>query len=301
MAILSQSELRQQLINEIKEYAGVADFPRADAHDLAELLNAYDRGNEFVQAAMLSEAAKVLSRYPGLYNNWDELMIKYKRMGFFPNWNIILPDEDDKSDDTDDGEENDIYEFRKDEAVAFEFENVYQFLKYSDVFRNEIGGRKVLWERNDHYEKLYEQGYELCESGRYDESVSILRQALKYNPMGVAAMFEIAENYIMQRDFDKARNTLTELKKLIITKKECARYYRRFGYIAIEENHLKLAYACFLKSKEFEDNQLADHEIRYISSKADIRKNININNVLSLSGIPAAAPLFDDDDEDSEE
>lgn len=82
-------KLERQLMNEIKSYAGVKEFPNNDAKKIADFLMSYDRGKEYVMLAALS-ASDTIEKYPNLYKNWDRLMIKYKKLGLFENWDIRL-------------------------------------------------------------------------------------------------------------------------------------------------------------------------------------------------------------------
>ena len=91
MLFFKKAKLERQMMEEIKTYAGVHDFPNNDAKAIADFLTAYNRGNEFVMLAVFS-ASRTLEKYPYLYRNWDNLMIKYKKLGLFPNWHIEMDD-----------------------------------------------------------------------------------------------------------------------------------------------------------------------------------------------------------------
>lgn len=86
-----EKQLEQELINEIKSFAGVSEFPYEDAKTISDLLVAYGKGNNYVDLAMYS-AVDVIEKYPNLCDNWDALMIKYKKMGLFPRWIINITD-----------------------------------------------------------------------------------------------------------------------------------------------------------------------------------------------------------------
>lgn len=84
-----RAKLERQLMKEIKNYAGVTEFPYNDAKVIADFLSAYNRGKEFVMLATFS-ASNTIEKYPNLYRNWDDIMIKYKKLGLFPNWDITI-------------------------------------------------------------------------------------------------------------------------------------------------------------------------------------------------------------------
>lgn len=94
MFFLKKTKLERQLMEEIKSFAGVKEFPYDDAKALAEFLTAYNKGKVFVSLAAM-KAFSTLEKYPNLLHNWDAIMIKYKKMGLFPNWDIIISDNND--------------------------------------------------------------------------------------------------------------------------------------------------------------------------------------------------------------
>lgn len=80
-------KLEKQLMQEIKTYAHVSDFPISDAKVIADLIVAYNRGDGFVELGIMA-AMSTLDKYPNLCQEWDNLMIKYHKLGLFPKWNI---------------------------------------------------------------------------------------------------------------------------------------------------------------------------------------------------------------------
>lgn len=92
----NKEKLEKQLMAELKELAGVEDFPWEDAQVLSKLLAAYDRGDTTLVMLAVTGSESTLEKYPKLYDNWDDLMIKYHKLGLFPNWNIHI-DTDDES------------------------------------------------------------------------------------------------------------------------------------------------------------------------------------------------------------
>lgn len=87
---LSKTEkLEKQLMNEIRELAGVASFPLEDAQAISKLLTmGYKRGDKDLIQLGIMATYSTLEKYPKLFENWDELMIKYHKMGLFPKWEI---------------------------------------------------------------------------------------------------------------------------------------------------------------------------------------------------------------------
>lgn len=89
MFFLKKAKLQRQLIEEIKSYAGVLEFSQDDAKVISNYISAYEKGNTFIGMYMFSSLS-VIEKYPKLFQNWDALMIKYKKLGLFPNWKVCL-------------------------------------------------------------------------------------------------------------------------------------------------------------------------------------------------------------------
>lgn len=85
MCFSKKLKLERQLMEEIKSYAGVYEFPNDDAKEISKLLAAYNKGNGYLALAIMA-GMDTLEKYPDLCNNWDELMIQYKKLGLFPKW-----------------------------------------------------------------------------------------------------------------------------------------------------------------------------------------------------------------------
>lgn len=91
MLIFKKAKLEKELMAEIKTLAGVNEFPLDDAKTIAELVARYNN-NANVVVLLVMSASSVLEKYPNLYDNWDNLMVKYKKLGLFPKWNVHLND-----------------------------------------------------------------------------------------------------------------------------------------------------------------------------------------------------------------
>ena len=157
---------------------------------------------------------------------------------------------------------------------TYAFENESEFLLYCKLFDK---GQPIYWEDNRAYLKLYQNGYLLFEQNRYKEAVDVLLEALQLNPIGIQARFEIVECYIKMQDWENAKKTLLDMAIFLIQPSQVAKFYRRFGYIAIEQEDFELAATCFMFSCRFEDSSIAKQELAYISSK------LNNLNILSLN------------------
>ena len=109
----------------------------------------------------------------------------------------------------------------------------------------------------------------LVEFGRYDEAREILAKARKWNPTNSSIAFEYIETFKIQGRLQEAFDLTIESFKYMFKPLDLARAYRNLGYILIEMESYKEAYACYLLSMSYEPNQAKTaQEILYIQDKA---------------------------------
>ena len=170
------------------------------------------------------------------------------------------------------------------QSEDYYFENPMEFAIYCKLHDT---GKKIIWVSGDKYIELYKQGYQLFECGQYIKAINVFKECLKLNPIGISARFELVECYIRTKQLSFARKSLYDMKEYLYDDANKARFYRRVGYIAIDEDSYKEAYACYKYSLNYENNPLAAQEIEYIEEKAGKGvKNISIEATLAEFGIP---------------
>lgn len=82
-----RAKLEKQMMEEIKQLAGVTAFPYEDARIISNIISAYNKGNDEISIAIMLLGG-TLEKYEGLANGWDEMTRKYKKLGLFPNWKV---------------------------------------------------------------------------------------------------------------------------------------------------------------------------------------------------------------------
>ncbi len=170
--------------------------------------------------------------------------------------------------------------------VGFYFENVLELAIYGKLFG---AGREVVWLSGDAYISQYKKGYQFAEEGKYREAIAALNASLKVNPIGISARFEICECYLRLNELEKARKLLIDMSAYLLDVKSIAKFYRRMGYIEIENGNHLAAMACYVYSRNFENHPSIEQELQYISAKVGISMSGNMDNpskVLEKYGIP---------------
>ena len=171
------------------------------------------------------------------------------------------------------------------EVESYYFENVFELATYGKLFAKD---KRVNWLSGDNYMKLYQRGYQLFEQGRYQEALLIYNDCLKLNPIGISARFEMCESLLRLGELNAAEGVLMELQQfLLFDEKQMAKFYRRFGYIKIEEGDLRAAAACYQYSRSFENHPSIQQELAYIKAKGGPAIPLrNSEQILREAGIP---------------
>ena len=117
---------------------------------------------------------------------------------------------------------------------------------------------------SEEYIKYYEEGYRLFDEGKYAEAIESYKKCLELQENDPLASFEIIEAYIAMRDYESAKSWLAQIAPYLEGNEYKAQWYRRQGYIAIEEMDYQLAYAFYAYSQTFEQSEMAGQEMEYI-------------------------------------
>lgn len=170
------------------------------------------------------------------------------------------------------------------DAERYYFESQEEFITYSQKCD---GSKNVIWLSGDAYLDKLKEGYDLIEENKPDEAVEALNEALKLNPIGISARFELCEAYIRLKKFSTAEKTLLNMKDMLTKPEHIAKFYRRLGFIQTDNyKNYAAAVACYLYSTKFEQNPTAIQELMYITQlggkgalKKDPVKLLKKNNI----------------------
>lgn len=152
------------------------------------------------------------------------------------------------------------------DADRFCFDGKMEFFIYAKHAKD-IGRKKnIIWVNKSTYNDRFMQGYHLYEDRKYEKALQAYKKALEVNPVGINARFEICECYLKLGNLIGARTTLLEMQDFLVENKHIAKFYRRLGFIAIEQQDYRLAAACFVHSLKHEKSNLVIDELLYIHS-----------------------------------
>lgn len=132
----------------------------------------------------------------------------------------------------------------------------------------------------------------MFEQKQFAQAIDAYKLALKVNPVGVAARFEICMAYCQLKDLKAAREALQGIEPYAYSDQIIAKYYRTLGYILVEEQDYKTAANAYQYSMFFEpDQQSAKQELLFIVNKAGfeildgIKDRNKVEKVLKGAGI----------------
>ena len=202
-------------------------------------------------------------------NNFAEIVNNYKKRNFLE---VISK--------CDEYLNNNSFEIEKEDSLNYSFEDISEFLFF--INNSKELSTKIIWNESKYVDFLYYKALALFELNKHDESIEVLMCALDYSPVGIKYRFEIIENLISKKQFSEAEDYLEDLKYNIIKLNDFARLYRRIGHLKIELNLLIDAKICFDLSNIFENSEIAENEIKYISERIDVSEFNYTNNSDSL-------------------
>ena len=178
-----------------------------------------------------------------------------------------------------------IAEQDKDDTEKYYFETMEEFIIYSQKHE---GSNSVIWLSGDDYIDKLKEGYDLIEMNDPEGAVNALQEALKLNPIGISARFELCEAYLRLQKYSSAENTLLEMRELFTSPEHIAKFYRRLGFIQTDNyKNYAAAAACYAYSLKFEKHPSVMQELAYIvnlGGKKVLKKDSVA--ILKKNGIP---------------
>lgn len=154
-------------------------------------------------------------------------------------------------------------------AEGYYFEGPLELAIYGKLFGGD--DKFISWLPGNRYRDQYQKGYQLAEEGKYEEAIDAYRASLEFNPIGISARFEICECFIRLKDFYSAKETLYAMIPYLLDPKHLAKFYRRIGYIAVEQGNNLCAASCFVYSKNFECHPGTEQELQNIFARTGVQ------------------------------
>jgi len=116
----------------------------------------------------------------------------------------------------------------------------------------------------------------------YKNAESNYKFCIGLDPRDIEARFELVETYIGTGQFDKAIQELNNSIPYIRDSKDKAHYYRRLGFIAIDEQKYDLGGACMHYSLCFFQSENALNELKYIKKLTGIYPEYELSEIIQI-------------------
>jgi tetratricopeptide (TPR) repeat protein len=149
-----------------------------------------------------------------------------------------------------------------DESEYRDFNNVVENVLYVNLYSPKKNVLLPIINRSTLY-LMY--GYGLVELKRFDDAKMALEIAIKYNPINTAALFEYAELFKINKNFQRFLKWTRRCLQCAYHPEDIARAYRNFGYYYIEQGQFDTAATMYYVSLFYEQNKQATSELFYIT------------------------------------
>ena len=151
--------------------------------------------------------------------------------------------------------------FADDEASEYHsFDELYEEILYQFLHKP----TKTIRPAHPLMARIYaEYGALLVELNRLEEAREALRAALRWNPMYAGALFEYAETFKMEQDWEGFMETTRRAFKIVFRPLDLARCYRNAASYFVEKELYDAAVGCLEMSVTFDPECLAAQAERF--------------------------------------
>lgn len=107
-------------------------------------------------------------------------------------------------------------------------------------------------------------GYSLLEANRPEEAVSVLEDAIRYNPLNTDAYFEMAECYKFMQQPDDLLSCTKETLCIATSPEEISRCYCNLGFYCVEIKDYDSAVCFYYEAMIYANNPIVPAELSHI-------------------------------------
>ncbi len=139
----------------------------------------------------------------------------------------------------------------------------------ADIFLYEyyIAGENAYQLKPDEsYQKHMEDGYQLMDVGEYEKALVEFSAALEDKPVSRETYERIITCYKFMHEVDREFEYTKKSYDYCCTRSEMAAFYRNLGWYYLEMYQPKVAAACYLYSKFFEESTQVENELQFLET-----------------------------------
>lgn len=178
-------------------------------------------------------------------------------------------------------------EIEDDDATHYTLNNYIEMVLFANIFKT--GKRNIRPEIN--YARIYYYlGYISNETKNYAKAIEYLKKGLKWNPIDVVLMFEMAAANRMIGNLEIFKAQIEKTYMYIYDSVHLAKYYRELGWYYSEKRIFDVANALYTHSISFCNTDVARKELMYIAQQENREPKLStteeIKELLSEYNIP---------------
>lgn len=162
--------------------------------------------------------------------------------------------------------------------LYMEFRNSLEEIYYKYKFQNDKIIKNPVLPIASILEKYV---YILIKKGELEKALKYIEKGMKCNPINMAFIFQKASIYAMLNDGKKIFGIIRDSLKFCYIPEELARCYRMLGGYFTEKGLWKEAICCYLYSNFWNETEIANGELDYISETANI--NIDVEYYINIT------------------
>ena len=158
----------------------------------------------------------------------------------------------------------------KEKDVENENNTYYAFGNYAEeaIFYNIFGNKKKnIYPEYNISEIYYLLGFVNIDLKNYGLAINYLDEALKWNPINVAAMFEKATAFRASGNIERFKAEIEKTYIYIYNSNYLSKYYRELGWYFVERKLFGLGNALYTYSNYFYKTDTAENELKYIAQQ----------------------------------
>lgn len=182
-----------------------------------------------------------------------------------------------------------IKEIEDEKNTHYCFKNYIEALLFWNMYRPKK--TNVIPDIN-YAQVYYYLGYIYVEKKDFEKAIEYLKTGLRWNPLDVRLMFEIAEVHLREGNLDKYRAQIEKTHQFIYSSVTLSEYLRRMGYYYSERRRFDIANALYTHSGYYHKTDIAENELKYIAQQENRELRVStpdeVGKLLSEYNIPFA-------------